>query len=177
MKKIILILFIILIGSAAFSQESTPPLKQNTVALHATLLGFAVNYERSFNNHLSLLGDTSLNVFPPTFTAAVKGRLYPFGKTFYLEMGVGYGLTVGYIGLGSELLIRSISLGFLSLNQNLWLNGVVFTPSLGWKIKLGKDGMFNLPINLGIDFFAGYRELSIPFDVVPNLRIGFGYSF
>jgi len=183
-KKIIIGLLIFTVsGGILFSQEidtlNAEAQKLNTVALHASLLsiGLAFNYERHLNNHLSIIGDTSFSTIPPTFTLAVKGRLYPFGRVFYLEMGAGYGMTVGYIGLFTELLIRSLTFGFLGVGQDIVLQGVVLTPALGWNIKLGKQGNFKLPIGLGMDFFIGKREFDAPFDIVPNVRIGFGYSF
>ena len=178
MKKIILCLVIFAVtGGILFSQEEEFVRPKNNVAFHGTLFGIALNYERCFNNHLSLIGDTSFNLFPATFTIAAKGRFYPFGKSFYLEMGAGFGITPGYIGLTGDLLVRSMTLGFVGIEDKFWLRGVVFTPSLGWKIDIGKRGGVTLPINLGIDFFWGYREIDIPVDFMPNLRIGVGYSF
>ena len=177
MKKAVLVLVIFtLIGTAVFSQEEEV-FKKNTVALYATVLGTAFNYEYSFNPYLSVLADTSLNLFPATVTAAAKGRWYPFGKTFFLEMGAGFGLTAGYMGFTSALLVRTMTLGFVGIEDKVWLRGVVVTPSLGWKIRLGKEKNLCLPISLGIDFFAGSRELEIPVDFVFNARIGFGYIF
>ncbi|MCL2478593.1 MAG: hypothetical protein FWF22_03765 [Treponema sp.] len=176
MKKIILSLVIFMLAAGVvFSQETVN--FQNNIALHATLLGVAFNYERCLNPYLSLLADTSLNIFPGTFTAAIKGRVYPFGKTFYLEMGAGFGITAGYMGAIGGILVRTMTLGFFGIEDKIWLKGLVLTPALGWKIDVGKPGGFTLPISLGIDFFAGYRELDIPVDFVPNIRIGVGYSF
>lgn len=179
MKKIILVMVILSITCGiVFAQENeNVNFPKNNVSLHGSILGLAFNYERSFNRFFSISADTSINIFPGTFTLAAKGRVYPFGKAFYLEMGAGYGITAGYIGLVSEIFIRSITLGFIGLEDSIWLQGLVLTPALGWKIDFGEPGGFTLPISLGMDFFAGYRELDIPFDFVPNIRIGLGFSF
>ena len=176
MKKIILIVVILSLSCGIIFSQDNDDRPGNNIALHATLIGIALNYEMCFNSHLSLLADTSLNIFPATFTIAAKGRLYPFGRTFYLEMGAGYGVTVGYMGMVAAVLVRTITLGFYGIEDKVWLNGLVLTPALGWKIDFGKPGGLTLPISLGIDFFAGFRE-ELPVDFVPNIRIGVGYSF
>jgi len=183
-RKIIVCLIIMTMSAGTlFSQDKITEeafvRPMNTVAFNFSIvsIGAAVNYEKHFNNHLSVLGDASLSVIPPTITIAAKGRLYPFGKAFFLEMGLGFGMTYGYLGGLIELTMRSLTFGFLGINQDFLLKGVVLTPALGWNIWLGKQGTFKLPISLGIDFFVGYREFDVPVDFVPNFRIGFGYSF
>ena len=178
MKKIILCLVVfVLAGGILFAQEVQYERPKNNIALHATLLGLAFSYERCFNPYVSVLADTSLNVLPATFTIAAKGRLYPFGRAFFLEMGAGFGITAGYIGLTGGLLLRTLTLGFYGIEDKIWLRGLVLTPSMGWKIDIGKPGGFTLPISFGIDFFWGYREIKIPADLVFNFRLGLGYSF
>jgi hypothetical protein len=178
-KKMILVLVIFaLLGGALFSQETeAAKWRPNTIALHASLIGAAFNYERAFTPHLSLLADTSVNVLGFAFTAAIKGRWYPFAGAFYVEMGVGYGRAVGLFGMVAEFTTVFLTLGFFDIPGGMLLNGVVFTPAIGWKIALGRGGLV-LPIGLGIDLFYGKRNgIDIPVDLVPNIRIGLGYSF
>ena len=175
-KKIIAVCFILVIaGGAAFSQDEPRP--RHNIALHGTILGLAMNYEFSFNRFFSVSADSSVNILPATFTAAVKGRIYPFGRAFYLEMGAGYGTTAGYVGMIGNLYIRTLTLGFFGIEDKIWLRGLVVTPAFGWKIDFGKPGGFTLPLSLGIDWFIGEREIPAKVDFVPNIRLGVGFSF
>ncbi|MCL2832822.1 MAG: hypothetical protein FWD78_06610 [Treponema sp.] len=173
MKKFIICALILsLAGGVLFAQETADDQRPgNNISIYGTMVGLALNYEMCFNSHLSLLADTSFNVIPITFTAAIKGRVYPFGRAFYLEIGAGFGITPGYLAGLADVL----TLGLTKIKDKYWLRGLVLTPSLGWKLNLGKSGL-TLPINLGIDFFAGFRDV-LPVDFVPNIRIGVGYSF
>ena len=86
-------------------------------------------------------------------------------------------MTAGYIGMVGNLYIRTMTLGFIGIEDKIWLKGVVITPALGWKIDFKEPGGFTLPIVIGVDFFAGKRGIDLPVDFVPNLRIGLGYQF
>ena len=181
MKKITLCMVILIfVSGIAFSQQYESD-QFNTLGLHLNLIGAgaAFNYERSFNPNFSLLGEISLDIIPVAFTLAAKARYYPFGRAFYLEMGAGYGMTIGYVGLiagYANLIAEMFTFGLADTNWDVWMHGVVLTPGLGWKIDLGKPGGFTLPIGLGINIFLGPREIS-PVDFTFNTRIGAGFSF
>ena len=180
-KKIILALMIFaLTGAAVFSQENDSQ-QLNTIGIHGNLaaLGLAVNYERNFNPHFSVLGEIAFDLVPTAFTVTGKARFYPFGGVFFLEMGAGYGLTIGYVGLMyayASLIAEIFTFGLANLDDNVWLSGAVLMPALGWKIDIGKKGGFSLPISMGVNVYLGPRDIS-PVDFTFNLRIGMGISF
>ena len=197
LKKIILVLMVFMLaGAAVFSQSATvnnetianididkeeeiPQL--NTIGIHGNLaaLGLAINYERSFNPHFSVLGEIAFDMVPTAFTVTGKARFYPFTGVFFLEMGAGYGLTYGYVGLVyayASFIAEIFTFGLADIDTNIWLNGLVLTPALGWKIDIGKKGGFTLPISMGVNIYLGPRDIS-PVDFTFNLRIGMGISF
>ncbi|GHU26189.1 hypothetical protein FACS1894172_20220 [Spirochaetia bacterium] len=182
MKKKLYLGFIILtfIAGELFAQESVEVEKaKNTIALS---LGSSVNYERALNNYFSLLAEASYTFYfiGDEWAAAVKGRWYPWGKTFFLELGLGYGNTLGYLASAAGFVTFFLSFGQVNLNKyaDMRIRGFLIGPALGWKIDIGKANGFVLPINLGIDFTIGSpNKESLFIDFVPYLKIGLGYSF
>ena len=178
MFKRILIAFIILliITGVVFGQEQ--PRAKNAMSLSFGFIGSELSYERMFNRHFSVLADvsyTTLLLFD-MFTASAKARVYPFGKTFYLDVGLGYVYGRGVFGGVGNLVLGIFTLGYYwaitGEDPFARTSGFLVQPSLGWKIDIGKQDHFLLPISMGVDIKIA--ELS---DFLPFIRIGVGYAF
>ena len=177
-KKIVLILVIMLIAASslfALTQERA----KNSLALSFGVVGAEFSYERIFNRYLSVMADVSYTtlIFMDEFTVAGKGRWYPFGKAYYLEMGLGFTYGKGVVGFMADTLLSVLTFGYYLTqkdfeNDNFRTPGFLIQPGMGWKIDIGKPDGFVLPIGLGIDF----KIAEIP-DFLPFFRIGLGYSF
>jgi len=177
-KKFLLMLAIaLLVSGSLFAQEQDRA--KNSIALSFGVVGAEASYERIFNRHLSVLADVSYTtlVFMDEFTASGKGRWYPFGRAFYLEVGLGYTYGKGVVGFMADTLLSVLTFGYYLTtkdfeNDNFRTHGFLIQPGLGWKIDIGKQDGFVLPIGLGIDF----KIAEVP-DFLPYMRLGLGYSF
>ena len=180
-KKTAVFLVLLIAAGGLFAQEITiveNEKPKNTAALSFGFIGVEGSYERQFNNYLSVLVDASYTtlVLMDEFTASVKGRWYPFGKTFYLDLGLGYSYGYGTVNLMKDMILTTLTFGWWLTQidyDNIRTGGFLIQPGLGWKIDVGKPGAFVLPIGMGLDFKIGPE---IP-DVTPFFRIGLGYSF
>jgi len=164
---------------------------KNRIALSAGMIGAELSYERLFSRHFSVLGQVSYSnwIFADSISVSGKARLYPFGKTFYLELGLGY--SNGY-NLGDDLtkFIGDLMLGLITFG--LWFttdqfkennkeldssrdHGLLLQTGLGWNIDIGKPDGFMLPIGMGLDIRIAANDILPP--ILPYLRIGLGYSF
>ena len=178
-KKIFLIIVILLILSAgAFAQEKERT--NSTISLSFGLIGAELSYEYMFNRFLSVMLDASATtmIFVDEFTFSGKGRLYPFGRAFYLELGLGYVYGRGVFNMMGHMLLGVMTLGLYyilidDLEDDHRTGGFLIQPGLGWKIDIGKPGGFVLPIGMGVDIKVNKQ---LP-DFMPFLRIGLGYSF
>ena len=177
-KRILLALIVLLIISGGLSAQDQVRAK-NSIAVSFGIIGVELGYERIFNRYLSVLADLSYTtlIFMDEFTVSGKGRWYPFGRAFYLEMGLGYSYGKGVTGFVADVLLGTVSFGLYWLvkdfeNDVFRTGGFLIQPGLGWKIDIGKQDRFVLPISLGLDIKTG----KVP-DFMPYLRIGLGYSF
>jgi len=180
MKKSILFIVIILllVSGGVFAQEKERP--NNTISLSFGVIGAGLSYEYMFGRHLSVLADISCQtmIFADEFTASGKGRWYPFGRAFYLEMGLGYVYGRGMVNMMKEMVLGVMTLGLYWLlmddpDDDHRTGGLLVQPGLGWKIDIGKPGGLVLPIGMGLDIKIN-KEMP---DFMPYFRIGLGYSF
>jgi hypothetical protein len=89
------------------------------------VMGFDIGYEYSFNNRFSASVEVGMDPFFRLY-ADIRGRWYPWSKSFFLGLGIGVIWDIGEITPPGEFVILSIS------------------PKLGWKIKIGKQKNFIL---------------------------------
>ncbi|MDR2517231.1 MAG: hypothetical protein LBC88_07615 [Spirochaetaceae bacterium] len=181
-KKLFFVMMIAALSTGGVFAEEAPPVEasraKNTAAVTVGLIGVEASYERSLTRNFSVLADVSYsNVFfvGDSYTAAIRGRWYPWGKTFFLDLGLGYGNTVGLLGSTAEFVLLILTLGLVrpdAINDALRVQGLLVAPSMGWKIDVGKPGGFVIPVVLGLDVVVGGRT-----DVVPYARVGVGFSF
>ncbi|MCL2186648.1 MAG: hypothetical protein FWB86_12480 [Treponema sp.] len=195
-KIIIFTLFTVILSSGVFAKEKEQKIDERTaknrISLSVGLVGADLSYERVFNHHFSLLGQVSYNnwVFADSIALSGKARVYPFGKTFYLELGLGYsnGYSFGdYLGkFFADLVLGIITFGFWYTTDEYKDNIKDFDPSkrdngfsiqagMGWNIDIGKPDGFILPIGMGIEARLIPADIIPP--ILPYLRIGLGYSF
>ncbi|GHU70360.1 hypothetical protein FACS189450_04670 [Spirochaetia bacterium] len=193
-KKLFLAAFIlIIITGGLFSQEwAEPEPAKNTFTLGVGLLSAELSYERTLSSHFSVLVDASYNYFfSHGYTAAVRGRWYPWGKVFFLDLGLGYGNSLGINGFSVGLAGGLVVWLFTFTNVNLFemvdvfgalrSSGPLISPGLGWKIDIGKPNGFSLTINTGVDVIINLARPVLfeflPYDYMSYTRVGFGYSF
>jgi len=176
-KTVLLFIVMAAVSGALFAQNQVKA--KNAVALSFGVFGAGLSYERMFNSHLSVLADVSYTtlIFMDEFTISGKGRWYPFGKTFFLDLGLGYSYGKGVVGFMGDMILTVMTFGWY-LTQKDFDNdvfrsgGFLIQPGLGWKIDIGKQDRFILPIAMGLDIKTG----RVP-DFMPYLRIGLGYAF
>jgi len=187
-KKIIaLLLFSAVVAGSAYAQEEE--MAKNRIAVSAGIIIGDISYERMFSPNFSVLAQVSYNNFfliADSFSVAAKGRWYPFGGVFFLDLGLGYSFgyniftDVANIMVDTTMMILSFGLWALSdeyksrnSDSNAEsLGGFFLQPGLGWNIDIGKKDGFRLPIALGLDI--RFAEINT---FIPNLKIGLSYSF
>ena len=187
MKKLPIILAILLVFSFnVFAQEDNNP--NNIVSVSFGIIGAELSYERMLSNHFSVLGSISYTtlILMDEFTLSGKGRWYPFAKSFFMEMGLGYTYGKGFIAFSEEMgsVIGHILLGMITLGAWFYVydfndfeeqprtGGLLIQPGMGWNIRLGRNGRFYLPLSTGIDIKLAQKP-----DFMPYLRLGLGFSF
>ena len=172
-----MLIVLIIVSGSIFAQEQERA--KNSIALSFGVVGAELSYERIFNRRLSVLADVSYTtlLFMDEFTAAAKGRWYPFGRAYYLELGLGYSYGKGVVGFLGDMFLTIFTFGWY-LSQKDFENdvfrtgGFLIQPGMGWKIDIGKTDRFVLPISMGLDI----KIAEMP-DFLPYLRFGLGYSF
>ena len=177
-KKLLLLLISLLIFTGTvFTQE--PQKAKNAIMVSFGVIGAELSYERMFNRHLSVLADVSYTtlIFVDEFTASGKGRWYPFGKAFYLDLGLGFSYGKGMIGFMGDMILSVLTFGYYLTvknfeNDEFRTGGFLIQGCMGWKIDIGKQDRIVLPISMGVDF----RISGVP-DFLPYIRIGLGYAF
>ena len=178
-RSFFLFIILLIIEGGVFAQSEDRA--KNSIALQFGVIGAELSYERIISRHFSLLADVSYTtlIFMDEFTASAKARWYPFGKAFFLDLGLGFSYGKGIVGFMSDTLLTVITFGYwLTIkdfdNDEFRTGGFLIQPSLGWKIDIGQEDGFVLPISMGLDFKI--KKGAVP-DFLPYLRIGLGYSF
>lgn len=187
MKKTLLFFALLLIFSfCVFAEERHEPV--HIVSLSLGIFSVEASYERIINRNFSLLGSISYTnlIVVDELTVSGKARWYPFGRTFFMEMGIGLSYGYGFLALAND---ASETLGYilggLFTFGLLWAVmdppeapdperslGFLIQPGMGWNIRLGSQSRFFLPISMGLNF----KLARVP-DIMPFFRIGVGYSF
>ena len=182
-KKVTLMLLVLIVAAGGLFAQNEEKAK-NAVAVQFGFIGVEASYERMFNRHFSVLGDMSYTylILADEFTLSAKGRVYPFGGAFYLELGLGYAYGHSLSDRMGDLVLSVLTFGWwltqIDKDRLAPNGGFLIQPALGWKIDIGKKDHFVLPISLGLDFKLIKIDDSgkLP-DALPYLRIGVGYAF
>ena len=143
MKKSIYLAFFLvsLCANNASGQESAKNTLYGGISLtsYVTYIatGFTIEYEHSLNNMFSVSIDMGIDLLP---YAEIKGRWYPWSKTFFTGLGIGIW---GFFPYPED---------YLSL---------LISPAIGWKINIGKQNRWVLVPNityLCLPFGSVYRD-------------------
>ena len=122
-------------------------------------IGIAAQYERMLSAKISLGANIYYSFFGDSNDLGLEAffRYYPWGKTFFLGMG---------LGLNYYMLVK-VSFGFLEAG---------LSPEIGWKIDTGKPGGFFIQPGIKL---PGIVKISAGFDfgIYPSLYFGMGYAF
>ena len=139
--------------------------KSHWLSLEANIAGAGLRYEYMFNNNFSLGANGYYQTFGLTwvnFGVELISRYYPFGKIFYLGLGLGFN--------GYEFTYEK--------NYGEWIYdygiGFGISPEIGVKFNFGRQGNLFLDIGyknpLTIGGKGGFAVNTVP-------HIGFGIVF
>jgi len=206
-KKIVALLLLsaVIAGNIYGQEEETA---KNRIAFSAGIIIMDLSYERVLTPNFSVLTQVSYNISiyfnrlidvslgnvnihdllltGDSLSAAVKGRWYPFGGAFFLDLGVGYSFGYNFFSgdpnAMADMAMMVLTFGLWSMSDEFkgrsysgemeYLCGFFLQPGLGWNIDIGKKDGFRLPIAMGLDI--RFAEV---FTFFPNLKIGLSYSF
>ena len=172
MKKALLIFFMVLLlaGGIHAQKMSLKDEKNNQITAELSVFfpGIGVSYERIFNSKISLGGNFYwcslppfiINGFPNNFGLDTFIHYHPWGKTFFIGLGLGF-----------------TYLAYQNNNDNLY--GAAITPETGWKINIKNAGGFYLQPGVKWSFIFG-KGWDNNFTIIgaPGmLYLGFGYTF
>jgi len=182
----------LVVAGGVFAQEEGAPARNisNWISGEVSLLGAGARYERMLNDKLSI----GANVYWSSFfiiwnelEIGVSARYYPWGKTFFAGLGLGFHQHSGLYEYEDEGSNYSYTYTWFGT-----VTGVAITPEAGWRIDVGNTGGFfispgiKLPITLGkledyeADGLVGDLKASgggfrVGFGIVPYF--GLGYAF
>jgi len=174
MKKIIVLLFLAtLVATGVFAQGNetkSANARLNWASGQLSILGVGARYERMLNERWSIGANASLNTYIlfTDYDVSVVGRFYPWGKTFFAGIGVGFHV--------QELLPLFVG----EDGKAYSVTGVAITPELGWKIDIGNTGGFFLspgvkfPLTFGAASDGSGFMMAMP---LPVIYLGLGYAF
>jgi hypothetical protein len=125
------------------------------------VFGLTLEYERSLNKMFSISIDTGIDPFIRPY-AEIKGRLYPWSKTFF-------------IGLGAGILIY-----WEPYNDNSSFSLLSISPTIGWRINIGKQNrwviMPSTTHRFLFDSYLPWRGIAYNlFDAKINLNVGYKF--
>jgi len=184
MKKILILFVLVTLftGVVLAQEERAANVRNNWISGEASLFGVGARYEYMLNSQWSIGGNVYWNnlfLLWNELGIDVTARYYPWGKIFFVGMGLGYhghSGTFDYDSIDSYGKKQTVT----------WFGtiyGVAITPEAGWKIDVGSEGGFflqpgvKLPITLGAlrrwgennnEFRAGFGFVAY---------FGMGYAF
>jgi hypothetical protein len=169
-KKLVLFLFFtsIIVGNI-FGQEKSANAKNNWISGEVSLpIGIGVRYERMINSNFSF-GVGAYVIQAIVYAGGgvdLFGRFFPWGKTFFAELGLGF---------HSDYSNWSDA----SWHDAKKIKGVSVVPGLGWKIDVGKPGGFFLSPGLRFPITFGKNSRNNEFDSIVGCAVyfGMGYAF
>jgi len=142
--------------TASNQTEKSANVRNNWMSFELAIIGIGIRYERMLGSKISLglnayynpNSDNPILACPQYFEINTFVRVYPWGKTFFLGVGMGYNHEFGEI----------------TRYQGIASNGFTIIPEIGWKIDAGDPGgfyimpVFTCPIVFGDNGIRwGYR--------------------
>jgi hypothetical protein len=169
-------IFLVLVLAAVFAGNASAQanVKNNWISGEASLVGGGATYERMLTQNFSV----GLNAYWTSFFIIFNdlglnavGRWYPWGGSFYAELGAGFGQHPGVVTINGTADVGAVV-------------GFDLVPGLGWKIDLGQPGGFfieplvQVPITLGVAKAAWwYGDNEFGAAVGFRAAFGLGYAF
>jgi len=166
-KTVILVMLMMLVVSMGFAQEKASNAKDNWISGELTIAGAGIRYERMLSSAFSFGASayySSTFIIVEDIGVDAFARWYPWGKTFYTGLGIGF---------------HMVSLIQFGPSDTSILTGAAITPELGWKIDVGAPGGFFIQPGVKIPITLGIWNYSNGFDIYafPIVYFGLGYSF
>ena len=166
-------------GSSSSRAASSGTLPRNWISGEVNFFGGGARYDFQINNKLSVGALVYYNWFFfiwDTWGIQATGRFYPgvMGNTFYAGFNFGFG-AISSLGAFTD--------------DDWWYRttGVLLTPALGWKIKIGRrpTGFFinpdiSVPIVFGTKKYYDYwgdQDSKFNVDWSFKLAVNFGFAF
>ena len=170
------LLLVMLVTGGVFAQEKAANAKSNWISGELSIFGGGARYERMLNDNISIGANIywSSLIFFSEFGIDGSLRFYPWGKTFYTGIGLGFHT---HTSISDEK--NAYGYVYSTLIQ---INGIAFTPEIGWKIDVGDAGGFylqpgaKLPITLGTKT-GGVDNGKFDVGVGFVAYIGLGFAF
>jgi hypothetical protein len=176
MKRFILVLVLAaFVAGGVFAQE-----KKNFVGGTVGLLDFGAHYERMLTPKFSVGGEVYWNsffIFWNTIGFKAFGRMYPWDKKFFVDVGVGFGIYTGD---------QDYDEGIIHGSWLATINGFLIEPRAGWKIDFNAPGGFYLEPAISVPIVLGSRSFALDFSdsdkdfgvgINARIRLGLGYAF
>ena len=185
MKKLILVLILaVVVAGGVFAQEQgleqeqeqvqeqrqeqgqSSNVRNNWLSAELSLLGGGARYERMLGPNFSIGANIYFNtlfLFWNELEFGLFGRFYPWGKTFFAEIGLGY-------HVHTSLFVTDVATA---------IEGGSFTPAVGWKIDVGNPGGFFIQPGIRLPITFGLNQVTEEFGVGVGivLYIGLGGAF
>jgi hypothetical protein len=160
MKKFVFMMVLeALVAGGLFAQEKP----KNWVYGQVGLIGGGIGYERFFFPSLSIGAEGYFNSFFflfNSFGGEAYAKFYPFkGKTFYLKLGLGFGVVTG-IDDYEYTDPDPVWGGTYTSSEPYSTKGFLIDPALGWKIDVGQPGKFFIEPKLGLAIVMGKQKFS-----------------
>ena len=168
MKKFVFVLILAVIITGSISAQEF----RHWLSGEVSLIGVGARYEFMLNEKISIGATAYWHSFFFFWNSAgiqATGRYYFLPNGLYGELGAGFGTVTN----------------FDEDSFFVQITGFMITPTLGWKIDIGKPGgfyinpMIAVPIVLGKTDYEAFSTEQGNFKVGYNVRpaIGFGYAF
>ena len=152
----------------------TADARNNWLSVGVTIAGGGIKYERMLHKNWSLGGDfyfQYITVFGDFFQigGGITTRLYPFGKAFYIGLGLGVDSFTNsedqYYINGEKVTWNEYQdtklYSYVTKEEVLisyYYFGISIVPELGWRVDFGNTGGFYMDFGVKLPLVIGWRN-------------------